>query len=169
MEIFRISEEQYSASLSASGVAGRWNDDNEYVIYTASSRALGTLEKIIRFKSINPKVTYKVMVIFIPDNPDLISEIKISKLPYNWREIAAYADLRAIGSKWYSNKQSLILKVPSSIITNEFNYIINTKHPDFSVVKLALIENYFFDDRLIAMNKPNVKTSKKITRSKTKK
>ena len=160
MELFRITEEKYSASLTASGVAGRWNEDNEFVIYTASSRALGTLEKIIRFKSINPKVTYKVMVIFIPDNQDLFSEIKISKLSTNWREISAYAELRAIGSKWYSDKKSLILKVPSSIITKEFNYIINTKHADFNLIKLISTENYFFDDRLIAMNTPYKKPSK---------
>ncbi len=152
MEIFRITDDKYSSSLISSGIAGRWNEDNEFVIYTASSRALGTLEKIIRFKSINPKTTYKVMVIFIPDNSDFITEIKISKLPINWREISAYSELRQMSRKWYSIKESLILKVPSSIITKEFNYIINTKHPDFKHVQLSLVEDYFFDERLKAMN-----------------
>ena len=169
MEIFRIAEEKYASSLTASGIAGRWNEDNELVIYTASSRALGTLEKIIRFNTINPKVLYKVMVLFVPDNPDFITEIKISKLPTNWREKSAYPDLRSIGSKWYFNKKSLILKVPSAVITKEFNYIINTKHPDFGQVKLSLMEDYFFDERLIEMNTPTTKSQKKINKTKTKK
>jgi RES domain-containing protein len=152
MELFRITEEKYASSLTSSGVAGRWNIDNEFVIYTASSRALGTLEKIIRFKSIHPLVLYKVMIIFVPDEPDFITEFKISQLPLLWREKSAYTDLRTAGSDWYINKKSLILKVPSSIITKEFNYIINTKHPDFRHVKLSLVEDYFFDERLIALN-----------------
>lgn len=167
MELFRITEEKFASSLTFSGVAGRWNEDNELVIYTASSRALGTLEKIIRFKSINPKVLYKVMVIFIPDNPDFITEIKVSQLQSNWREKSAYSDLRVIGSKWYINKESLILKVPSSIITREFNYLINTKHPDFGQVKLSLIEDYFFDERLKSMNTPVVKHSRRVSKIKT--
>lgn len=159
MELYRIAEEKYASNLRASSIAGRWNEDNEYVIYTASSRALGTLEKIIRFKSINPKVLYKVMVIFVPDDQDLITEIKISQLPSHWREISAYSDLRSLGSKWYVNNESLILKVPSSIITKEFNYLINTKHPAFTSAKLSLTEDYFFDERLIALNTPTRKST----------
>jgi RES domain-containing protein len=169
MELFRISDEKYASKLSSSGIAGRWNEDNEYVIYTASSRSLGTLEKIIRFKSINPKVRYKVMVIFVPDEPELITEIKISKLPSDWREISAYPVLKSVGSKWYTSKETLILKVPSSIITKEFNYIINTRHPHFNHVKLISKEDYFFDERLIAMNISRVKTLKGSMRYKVKK
>ena len=152
MELFRISEEKYAAKLTASGIAGRWNDDNEFVIYTASSRALGTLEKVIRFNSINPKVLYKVMVLFVPDEPEYITEIKINNLSLNWREIAAYPELKAIGSAWYANKKSLLLKVPSAVITKEYNYLINTQHLDFKNIKIAAIEDYFFDERIIALN-----------------
>lgn len=160
MELFRIAEEKYASLLSASGIAGRWNDDNEFVIYTASSRSLGTLEKIIRFNSINPKVLYKVMVIFIPDDSDLITEVKVNQLPAHWRELSAYPELKAIGNDWYVNNKSLVLKVPSSIITKEFNYLINTRHPDFRDVKLSFIEDYFFDKRLIALNMPKTKAKK---------
>ncbi|MBK7886043.1 MAG: RES family NAD+ phosphorylase [Bacteroidetes bacterium] len=164
MELFRIAEEKYASDLIASGIAGRWNDDNEFVIYTASSRALGTLEKVIRFQSIHPKVVYKVMVIFIPDNPDFITEVKIGHLPSYWREVSAYPELKAIGTDWYNKRKSLVLKVPSSIITKEFNFLINTEHPDFGVVKLALIGDYFFDERLLSMNSSGAKASKSKTK-----
>ncbi len=42
------------------------------------------------------------------------------------------------------------MKVPSSIIPKEYNYLINTKHPDFvSKVKMKELEDYNWDDRLL--------------------
>ena len=40
------------------------------------------------------------MVIFIPDNPDLITEVKIGHLPSYWREVSAYPELKAIEYFW---------------------------------------------------------------------
>ena len=89
------------------------------------------------------------MIISIADDQQLYSEIKIASLPTNWRKIAAYSDLQKIGSEWYKSKSSLILKVPSAIIPNESNYIVNIEHPDFAKnVHLVRTEEYFWDDRL---------------------
>ncbi len=44
----------------------------------------------------------------------------------------------------------MILRVPSAVIPQEYNYIINTRHPDFlTKVKLLRIEDYFWDERLM--------------------
>src|SRR5215212_38765 len=116
MEVFRISEETYSKKLTASGIASRWNEDKQYVIYTGSSRALSTLEKVVHFNSIEPSASYKVMIISIADRAKIISEIFIDDLPSNWRSHISYPLLRQISSKWYTSKQSLVLKVPSAVI-----------------------------------------------------
>jgi RES domain-containing protein len=90
------------------------------------------------------------MVISIADNDSLIKQVPTRDLPKDWKLSTAYPDLQAIGSDWYTNKESLILKVPSAIITQEFNYIINTLHPDFSNnVQLVRTEDYFWDERLL--------------------
>lgn len=58
--------------------------------------------------------------------------------------------MQTIGSDWYQARTSLILKVPSAVIPLEYNYIINTEHPDFSdKVSLVRIEDYFWDSRLL--------------------
>jgi RES domain-containing protein len=149
MEVFRISTDTWSSGLTASGAANRWNMANEFVLYTGASRSLSTLELVVHSNSIKPAGIYKVMVISIADEDALITQFLTRDLPANWRTTLAYPQLNALGSAWYSSLQSLILKVPSAIIINEYNYIINSKHPDFiTKVSLVRIEDYFWDNRL---------------------
>lgn len=150
MELFRISAEKYANKLTASGSANRWNEDGQFVIYAGSSRSLSSLELVVHRASIRPAIKYKVMIIFIEDDERLIQEVETSNLPSNWRSVSAYSNLQKIGSKWYRLKKSLLLKVPSAIIPQEYNFIINTLHPDFGKkVKLVDTEDYFWDIRLL--------------------
>lgn len=150
MEVFRISEEHYSYDLTASGKAARWNEDNQYLLYTSSSRALATLEKFVNFNGVVSTATYKVMIISIADEGHLITSVFEKDLPKNWRTDTSYSLLRQIGSNWYTSGQSLILKVPSAIVPKEHNFLVNIKHKDFKKnVKLIRAEEYFWDDRLL--------------------
>ncbi|MGV0980235.1 RES family NAD+ phosphorylase [Empedobacter falsenii] len=150
MLVFNIRKARYSKSLQASGVANRWNKNDEFVIYTGSSRALSTLELVVHRSSISIDNSYKLLVIEIDCEEDKIYEIKKPKLPKNWQSVEAYPVLQEIGSAWYQDFKFLVMKVPSSIIPKEYNYLINTKHPDFvSKVKIKELEDYNWDDRLL--------------------
>ncbi len=150
MEVFRISKEAFSKKLSASGRANRWNLDDQFMIYAGSSRSLSTLELIVHENAVSPAFTYKVMVISIADEDNLYEQVHQADLPKNWRSMDAYPNLQQLGSDWYQNKRSLVLKVPSAIIPKEYNYIINTRHRDFdSMTSLVRTEDYFWDERLI--------------------
>lgn len=150
MEGFRISREAHASGLAASGAANRWNRRNQYVLYTGSSRSLSTLELIVHRNSIAPLDRYKVLVISIPDSDHLIKQVSTKVLPGNWRTLSAYPALQKIGNDWYESMETLVLKVPSAVIPNEFNFIINLEHPDFKDhIKLIRAEDYFWDDRLL--------------------
>ena len=89
------------------------------------------------------------MVISIADEEDLFNQILIRDLPKDWRSKQSYSTLQQIGSDWYTSKKSLVLKIPSAVITKEYNYIINTDHPEFlKKIKLIRSEDYFWDKRL---------------------
>jgi RES domain-containing protein len=150
MEVFRISQKKYSNELISSGAANRWNFRDQKVIYTGSSRSLSTLELIVHKNAVKPKIEYKVMIISIADRESLYKQISSKELPSNWRKLGAYFELQKRGSEWYEKQESLILKVPSVVIPAEYNYIINTEHPDFkkNVVHIRN-ENYFWDLRLL--------------------
>jgi len=151
MEVFRISKTQYAnKALTASGVAARWNKDNQSVLYTGSSRSLSILEMVVHRNSIKTLVPYKVMVINLRDDEALYKRLLIKDLPKNWREYQAYPALQEIGSAWYESKESLILQVPSVIVHQEFNYVINTHHPLFdSAVHYVESEDFYWDERLL--------------------
>jgi RES domain-containing protein len=150
MEVFRIVTESFSHKLTSSGRANRWNTDDQFVIYTGSSRSLSTLELIVHKNAVTPSSRYKIMIISIADEERLITDISQTGLPKNWRSMIAYPELQKLGSDWYQSSRSLVLKVPSAIIPKEHNFIINTRHPDFDgMVSLVRTEEYFWDDRLL--------------------
>lgn len=150
MYVFNIRKEKYATSLRASGVANRWNKNDEFVIYTGSSRSLSTLELVVHRSGISIDNSYKLLVISIDCLPDEVFEVTSKDLPKNWRTIEAYPKLQEIGSKWYQSYQHLVMKVPSAVIPKEYNYLIHTKHPDFSKkVKIYEIEDYQWDKRLL--------------------
>lgn len=148
MEVFRVSSTKYSKELTASGKAARWNKDGEFVIYTGETRSLAMLENIVH-KSIQTGLDYETMILSITDSEGIFSRKKISDLPSNWRDISAYSKLQDIGSKWYHSKESLVLQVPSVIVPQEFNYIINANHPEFkNHITLVRQEEFVLDNRL---------------------
>lgn len=149
MDIYRISSEKYASKIQASGAPNRWNKENQYVIYTASTRSLATLEMVAHRNAIMGGLRYKMMTIHVPNNKKIIAKIEVSSLPKDWQTFKRYTLTQNIGRKWYDTNESLILKVPSAIIPQEYNYIINTKHPDFSKVSLLSLEDYNWDKRLL--------------------
>ena len=147
MEVFKICRKAH-ADLSASGIENRWNRKGQFVIYTAESRSLATLEMVAHRSGIMPKMPYQSVVIAVHDED--IKQVLISDLPGKWNKLDAYPDLQKIGSDWYEDKETLILKVPSAIITQEFNYVINTEHSLFAEkVKIVSREDFYWDERIL--------------------
>ncbi len=147
MIVYRLSHSKYADSLSSSGVANRWNNLFQFVIYCSESISLCALELLAHTNGIKPSGEFKIMHIEIAENT-AITSIDIAQLPKNWIQLQAYAETQKIGSDWYEAKSSLLMKVPSAIIPSEFNYVINTQHPDFTKnVKLVYSREFFWDNR----------------------
>lgn len=147
MKVFKICRKAH-ANLSASGIENRWNRKGQYVIYAAESRSLATLEMVAHRSGIMPQTPYQTIVIDIDDEE--IKQVLISDLPGKWNKLDAYPDLQKVGSDWYEEKETLILKVPSAIITEEYNYVINTEHPLFeSKITIVSQEDFYWDKRIL--------------------
>lgn len=148
MEIFRITKPKYADSLKASGNEARWNHKGEDVIYAASSRALASLELIVHLSGFILKNPYKINVIGVP-NDLLVININKEEMPRNWGSLSPYKETQRLGSAWLKSKNSSVLKVPSSIVINGYNYVINTNHTDFDKLDIVDTEDYLFDPRII--------------------
>lgn len=146
MIVFRIVLEKY-ASLYAAGIEGRWNSNGIKVIYTAQSRALACLENVVHRSGEGLNDLFRTLIIDIP-NTERIEKITLKDLPKNWQQFNMEHICRQIGDDWYYRQESLVLQVPSVIIPNEYNYIINTQHKSYKKVKLKLVEPFIFDTRI---------------------
>lgn len=151
MEVYRIAAEKYAKNLFASGRPARWNDKNQFVLYTGSTRSLCALELLVRRASLKTRIPYKIMCIELKVTAKHMQKIQAKDLGKNWRTTGAYANLRQIGSDWYKSQNKLVLSVPSAVIPQEQNFIINTMHPDYNkLTKLISTEEFLWDDRLLA-------------------
>jgi RES domain-containing protein len=149
MEVYRICLEEYARDLFASGFRARWNVKGSFVVYTAGSRALACLENVVHRSGEGLKSIFKVVVIHLPD--ELARErISADQLPAEWHKTKNYALCQPFGEAWYQSRSSVILEVPSSIIPNEYNYILNTRHPDFKAIQILRWEEFDFDPRIKA-------------------
>ena len=105
---------------------------------------------VVHRSSISIDNSYKLLVIELNCKESEILEVNESLLPKNWQSVEAYPKLQEIGSDWYQNFEYLVMRVPSAIIPKEYNYLLNTRHPDFKKkVKIKELENYEWDNRLL--------------------
>jgi len=68
-------------------------------------------------------------------------------VPENWRATSYDAETQTFGSEWAKAGQSVALRVPSSIVLGEFNYLLTPNHPDFSKIEIGAVAPFEFDSR----------------------
>ena len=149
MEIYRICLAKYAGELVASGNPGRWNERGQLVVYAAGSRALACLENVVHRSGEGLNSLFQVLRIEVPDDL-LIENIAPDQLPPGWQLPSAYARCQPLGAAWYRRQAAAVLRVPSSIIAHEHNYVLNTRHPDFGRIRIAGREDFVFDSRIKA-------------------
>ena len=147
MEIYRICLAKYAGDLFASGNPGRWNLRGQLVIYAAGSRALACLENVVHRSGEGLNSLFKVIRIEMPDDLP-IEDLALDQLPAEWQLPRHYARCQPLGAIWYQRRTAAVLRVPSSIIAHEHNYVLNTRHPDFEQIRIVGWEDFAFDPRI---------------------
>ena len=148
MIVYRISALKYADRIQPSGIEARWNRKGQKVIYTSGSRSLACLENVVHRSQRGLGELFKTLVIEVPDY--LKMEITEKKtLPVGWNRNDKYRVCQEIGSAWFTSGNSVILKVPSALVPQENNYILNTVHPDFKSIRLVDAEEFYFDSRFL--------------------
>ena len=147
MILYRFARSAYANDISGEGArlkGGRWNSKGFPVIYTSSAISLALLELLIHSASYDEIQSNVLMQLEVPDN--LIKSLAKTSLKQNWQKDIDYS--RFIGNEFLKNKESLLLKVPSAIIPDEYNVLINPEHPGFKKVALVSAKIFEFDVRL---------------------
>ena len=148
MIVYRISISVYSDDISGSGAkinGSRWNSKGVGVLYTSQFISLAVLEMLVNTNLKDYAIALDLMYINLPETQS-VTNIDLKNLKNNWKNDFEYT--RYIGDEFIRQKESLILKVPSSVIHEEHNYLVNPLHPDFKKIKLVKTKSFWPDERL---------------------
>lgn len=150
--VWRIAKQKHQfAGLSGEGAriyGGRWNPIGTPVIYTAESLSLATLEIIVHLE--REQLLYNRFVkIPVTFESSLVFPLSRKKLCQDWDSLPPSESTQKIGQQWIERAKHTILKIPSTVIKEEHNFLINPAHPDFSVIQFGEPQRFEFDERLI--------------------
>ena len=151
MQVFRIAQKAFINDLSGEGArlfGGRWNHRGVPVLYTAESRSLAALELLVHLQKLSGISDLSILTLEIPEKAKIDDITKITKLPSGWEKFTVHSELQDFVSQWIKT-DGFILKVPSAIIKEESNYLINPRHKNITKLKIISIEDFFLDERLI--------------------
>ncbi len=147
MILYRFALSRFSKDLSGEGArrfGGRWNSKGHAVVYTSITISLSLLELLIHSAGYEEMLQNQLLSIELPTNN--LVEITLNQLKAGWQNDEDY--LRYIGDEFITSQSALLMKVPSVIVPEEYNILINPKHKDFNKLSIKSLWAFNFDVRL---------------------
>ncbi|HEX6987122.1 MAG TPA: RES domain-containing protein [Planctomycetaceae bacterium] len=136
-------------AFSGDGAArfgGRWNSPGTRLVYTAANVSLAVLELYVHLEEADVLDEYVVIPVRFDER---LVESLATRLPAMWRRPRGLASTRRYGDEWAAEARSAVLRVPSAVIPQEANFLLNPRHPDFSAIEIGTPERFDFDARLL--------------------
>ena len=150
MRIYRLTASRYvDTAFSGEGarrIGGRWTPAGYRVVHTASSIALAVLETLVH---VDPSVmpTHRVIAVDVPEDIP-VTAIAVADLPDDWRRTPPSLKLKEIGKAWLDVGETALMQVPSVIVPEEPNYLLNPLQPDFTQLAIRAPAQFEIDRRL---------------------
>jgi RES domain-containing protein len=152
--VYRITRAPY-ADLTGEGArlaGGRWNRPGRAAVYASGSRALALLETLVHVQAYRLPPDLVLLQVSIPESVSRESWSP-DDLPDGWREIGADAALDR-GDRWLREARAAVLRVPSALVPQEWNAVLNPLHPDHDRIRLVDVSPLRIDPRLVARPAP---------------
>ena len=141
-----VSRNRASTAFDGEGsyrYGNRWNGAGTRVVYLAASTSLAALEILVHADNYDQLPEYRVFRVDFDES----MVMNLADLPPDWTSSPAPASTRNLGSAWAASNQSLVLRVPSAVVTWEYNYMLNVLHPDFPRLEIDDPRPFTFDPR----------------------
>ena len=151
--VWRLTPPEFHTELDGEGArlfGGRWNSPGLRALYTSSHLSLSVLETYVSIPLLlrNSLPVYQAVRISIPDTA---STVRVS--PAQFAELLTTSDhvaaSRSVGDDWIARRDSLVLQVPSVLVPEEDNLILNPEHPAAGDVRIVSVRAFHFDPRLV--------------------
>ena len=146
---WRLVKERHAATaFSGEGAArsgGRWNARGQHMVYASATQSLAVLESLVH---LDPSIAFRYVIFRIEIPESVIDPLPTKSLPADWRSEPPSTSTKRIGDHWLRESRSAVLAVPSALVPEESNYLINPGHPDFKKLKIGKPVPFSIDPRL---------------------
>ncbi|MHB1178460.1 MAG: RES family NAD+ phosphorylase [Daejeonella sp.] len=149
MLLYRISKQTYAGDTEGIGsklYGGRWNNAGIPCIYTSESRALAILEYAVNIEL--TMIPEKLAITIYEAPEDTFLNCTLNNLPPDWKDSPSPSSTKEYGSKIFLNISYLGIKVPSAIVQDEFNYLINPLSSKLTLLNIIDVQDFIFDQRI---------------------
>ena len=154
VSLWRIAKEtpDYRADdMSGAGAAktgNRWNNAGTPVVYCASSIALAAMELFVHLGAISKLRNFYLLRIVVP-KAAWAARVRVdeSKIPM-WNAVPSGMSSMTFGTAWARSNSSLLMEVPSVVIPEEGNVLINPQHPYAASITIHVQRQFQFDPRM---------------------
>jgi RES domain-containing protein len=153
--VWRIGQDtpEYEAhDLSGRGgeiAGGRWSRKGRPIVYSAGSISLAALETMAHLDSKGLPLNRYLVEITIPD---AVWKKKIvfshDQIPVGWDALPTGKVSLDFGDAWLAGGRSALALVPSVIVTEEFNVLINPRHPGAAQIAAKKLRKWLYDSRI---------------------
>lgn len=148
MILWRISNHVSLAGDGGMRASGRWHTRGRRVVYCSESPAAALLEILVHFEiDVRDLPTrYRLLKLRAPDAL-VVEDLLVADLPTDWLE---HTDrTRAIGDRWRQARRSPLLRVPSAVVPETFNILLNPDHAHAGQLEVAHVSEHAIDPRLL--------------------
>ena len=149
MRLWRIAHRKYALDRHCAGAAlygGRWNPIGLPALYCGGTIAITSLEKLVHLGT-TPCPPLLLVAVDLPDD-SAVYEPGTHVLPDGWDALPVSTAAQSFGGEWLRRGDTLAMKIPSVIVPEEANFVINPLHRDYPQVQLTALRPFSFDRRL---------------------
>jgi RES domain-containing protein len=145
--LWRVSNYRTLDGVGGLYVSGRWHTKGHPVVYCTLNPATALLESLVHIE-IDSEDRPELFQVLRIEGPDALSieEIETAALQSNWT--ANIASTQNLGDRWLSERRSLLLKVPSVLVPETWNVLVNPQHAEAGLLKITMMYEHAFDARL---------------------
>jgi RES domain-containing protein len=137
------------SGAGAKATGGRWNTAGMAVVYTSQTRALACLETVVHLNAGGLPLNRYLVAVTIPDALWASAQMaSAASLPVGWDAEPAGRSSIEFGTNWIRSGTAALLVVPSVIVPEELNVLINPQHSDSARITAAKVRKWLYDPRL---------------------
>ncbi|HET9449527.1 MAG TPA: RES domain-containing protein [Aggregicoccus sp.] len=153
MRLWRLVPERWAATAFTGEGArlhgGRWNSVGTPLVYLSSSLSLAALEVLVHADVEDLPERFAACSLDVPAAlVTAVEEVDPRTLSADWRGVSPPPELRGFGDRWVREARSNLVRMPSVIIPEEHNFLLNPSHPDFKRLAVRPSRVFHFDPRL---------------------